>query len=91
MQRISFTIISIIMAKIIVQWGAEAIAVQKVGIQIESISYLTIGGLQGAVAAFIGQNYGAKKWSRIRKGYQNGSSVNDYFRNDRIHVVYYIF
>jgi putative MATE family efflux protein len=70
MQRISFTIISIIMAKIIVQWGAEAIAVQKVGIQIESISYLTIGGLQGAVAAFIGQNYGAKKWDRIKKGYQ---------------------
>jgi putative MATE family efflux protein len=69
-QRISFTIISIIMAKLIVQWGAEAIAVQKVGIQIESISYLTIGGLQGAVAAFIGQNYGAKKWSRIKEGYQ---------------------
>jgi putative MATE family efflux protein len=70
MQRVSFTIISIIMAKIIVQWGADAIAVQKVGIQIESISYLTIGGLQGAVAAFIGQNYGAQKWSRIKKGYQ---------------------
>ncbi len=71
-QRVSFTIISIIMAKIIVQWGAEAIAVQKVGIQIESISYMTIGGLQGAVAAFIGQNFGAEKWSRIDKGYRIG-------------------
>lgn len=69
-QRTSFTIISIIMAKIIVQWGAEAIAVQKVGIQIESISFMTIGGLQGAVAAFIGQNFGAKKWARIQKGYK---------------------
>lgn len=69
-QRISFTIISIIMAKIIIQWGAEAIAVQKVGIQIESLSYLTIGGLQGAVAAFIGQNFGSQKWGRIEKGYQ---------------------
>jgi len=58
-QRVTFTIISIIIAKIIVQWGADAIAVQKVGIQIESISYMTIGGLQGAIAAFIGQNYGA--------------------------------
>lgn len=69
-QRITFTIISIIMAKIIVQWGSEAIAVQKVGIQIESISYMTVGGLQGAVAAFIGQNFGAKKWGRIHRGYQ---------------------
>ena len=69
-QRLSFTIISIIMAKIIVQWGAEAIAVQKVGIQIESISFMTIGGLQGAIAAFIGQNFGAKKWIRIQRGYQ---------------------
>lgn len=69
-QRISFTVISIIMAKIIVQWGAEAIAVQKVGIQIESISYMTVAGLQGAIAAFIGQNYGARKWSRIHNGYR---------------------
>ncbi len=49
-QRVTFTIISIIIAKIIVQWGADAIAVQRVGIQIESISYMTIGGLQSAIA-----------------------------------------
>jgi putative MATE family efflux protein len=78
-QRVSFTVISIIMAKIIVQWGAEAIAVQKVGIQIESISYMTIGGLQGAVAAFIGQNFGAKKWNRIDKGYQIGLMLTTLF------------
>lgn len=69
-QRVTFIGISIIIAKIIVQWGAEAIAVQKVGIQIESISYMTIGGLQGAIAAFVGQNYGAKKLDRIHIGYK---------------------
>lgn len=68
-QRVSFSIISIIIAKIIVQWGAEAIAVQRVGIQIESISYMTMGGLQAAVSAFIGQNYGANLFDRIREGY----------------------
>lgn len=68
-QRVTFTLISIIIAKIIVNWGPEAIAVQKVGIQIESISYMTIGGLQGAIAAFFGQNYGARKIGRIREGY----------------------
>ncbi|WP_211748504.1 MATE family efflux transporter [Paenibacillus sp. Marseille-Q4541] len=68
-QRVTFTIISIIMAKIIVRFGADAIAVQKVGIQIESISYMTIGGLQGAIAAFFGQNYGARQLDRIKHGY----------------------
>ena len=68
-QRVIFTLISIIIAKIIANWGATAIAVQKVGVQIESISYITIGGLQGAISAFVGQNYGAKKEERIKLGY----------------------
>ncbi|MNN17765.1 Multidrug export protein MepA [compost metagenome] len=68
-QRVTFIVISIIIAKIIVDWGPDAIAVQRVGIQIESISYMTIGGLQGAIAAFFGQNYGAKKMNRIKNGY----------------------
>ncbi|MFD0960474.1 MATE family efflux transporter [Paenibacillus chungangensis] len=69
-QRLTFTLISIIIAKIIVRFGADAIAVQKVGIQIESISYMTIGGLQGAIAAFFGQNYGARRLDRIQQGYR---------------------
>ncbi|AZK47491.1 MATE family efflux transporter [Paenibacillus lentus] len=69
-QRVTFTVISIVIAKIIVSWGPDAIAVQRVGIQIESISYMTIGGLQGAVAAFFGQNFGARKIVRIKDGYR---------------------
>lgn len=68
-QRVIFTLIAITIAKIVANWGATAIAVQKVGVQIESISYITIGGLQGAIAAFVGQNYGAKKEERIKRGY----------------------
>lgn len=48
------------------------IAVQKVGSQIESISWMTAGGFQTAISAFVGQNYGAKKWNRIVKGYKIG-------------------
>ncbi|GBU11101.1 DNA damage inducible protein DinF [Erysipelotrichaceae bacterium] len=69
LQRVIFIFITIYMAKIIVQFGTEAIAVQKIGVQIESVTYLTIGGVQGAIAAFIGQNYGANKIDRIAKGY----------------------
>ncbi len=68
-QRVIFIFISIYMAKIIVQFGTEAIAVQKIGVQIESLTYMTIGGIQGAIAAFVGQNYGAKKYPRIAEGY----------------------
>lgn len=50
-------------------YGANAVAVQRVGSQIESLSWLVGGGFSSAVAAFIGQNYGARKWTRIHRGY----------------------
>ncbi|TCZ80784.1 MATE family efflux transporter [Paenibacillus albiflavus] len=78
-QRVTFTIISIIIAKIIVRFGADAIAVQKIGIQIESISFMTIGGLQGAIAAFFGQNYGARKMDRIKQGYDKALTLTSVF------------
>lgn len=70
-QRVLFILISIYMAKIIVKYGSQAVAVQKIGVQIESISYVTIGGLQSAISAFVGQNYGAKNYTRIAKGFQS--------------------
>lgn len=78
-QRVTFTLISIVIAKIIVRFGADAIAVQKVGIQIESISYMTIGGLQGAIAAFFGQNYGARRLDRIGQGYRKALILTSIF------------
>ncbi|MGL5868815.1 MATE family efflux transporter [Clostridium chrysemydis] len=72
LQRVTFILISMVIAKIVANFGATAIAVQKVGVQIESISYITIGGLQGAIAAYVGQNYGAKKFDRIKEGYFKG-------------------
>ncbi|WP_238883404.1 MATE family efflux transporter [Clostridium sp. YIM B02551] len=69
LQRVSFIGISIIIARLITSFGATAIAVQKVGVQLESVSYMAIGGIQGAIAAYVGQNYGAKKYKRIEKGY----------------------
>lgn len=68
-QRIIFTLINIVIAKIIAVFGDNAIAAQKIGLQIEGITYMVIGGLNGAVSSFVGQNYGAKKYERIHKGY----------------------
>ncbi len=68
-QRVIFTLINISLAKIIAIYGAEAIAAQKIGLQIESITFTIIGGFNGATSSFIGQNIGAKKIDRISKGY----------------------
>ena len=65
-QRVLFTVINIILAKIIAIFGAEAIAAQKIGVQIESI---------GAVASFTGQNFGAGKLKRIKEGYKSALIV----------------
>ena len=70
-----FTIIAMVLAKVIAQWGTVPIAVQKVGSQIESISWMTVGGFETAMSTFVGQNYGAKKWDRVFKGYFVGIGI----------------
>ena len=70
-----FASIAMIIAKIIAQWGATPIAVQKVGSQIESISWMTAEGFLTALSAFIGQNYGANKFDRIKEGYKKGMMI----------------
>lgn len=64
-----FTIFAMFIARIIASWGPVPIAVQKVGSQIESISWMTANGFATALSAFVGQNYGAGKWKRVNEGY----------------------
>ncbi|MDO7976831.1 MATE family efflux transporter [Oceanotoga teriensis] len=71
-----FAFISMNIARIISQWGAVAIAVQKVGAQIESISWMTAGGIATALSSFTGQNYGANKPNRILKGYFSALTIS---------------
>lgn len=70
-----FTFFAMIIAKIIASWGPVPIAVQKVGSQIEAISWMTAEGFATAISAFVGQNYGADKWDRIKKGYFIGLRI----------------
>ncbi len=71
-QRVSFTFVAIVMARIISDWGPAAIAVQKVGVQLEAISYMTAGGFLAALSTISGQAYGAgdyrKQWQAFRSG-----------------------
>ena len=69
-QRVLFTLINILLARLISSFGDEAIGAQKIALQIESVTYMVTGGLNGAVASFTGQNFGAKKYDRLHKGYK---------------------
>ncbi|MBE6053522.1 MAG: MATE family efflux transporter [Clostridium sartagoforme] len=74
-QRVLFTLVNILLARIIGSFGADAIAAQKIGLQIESVVYMVVGGLNGAIAGFVGQNFGAKKYNRINKGYNTAIGI----------------
>lgn len=74
-QGVMFTGISMTLGRIIAVWGETAIAVQKVGIQVESISYMAADGFAAATNSFIAQNYGAKQYDRSKKGYSTALKV----------------
>ncbi|GAB6167772.1 MATE family efflux transporter [Clostridium carnis] len=65
-----FSVFAMLIGRVVASFGAVSIAVQKVGSQIEAISWMTAGGLGAALTSFIGQNYGANKWDRIYKGFK---------------------
>jgi len=71
-QYMMFSGIAIIMAKIVSGFGGDAIAAQKIGHQIEAITFTTVGGLSGALMSFTGQNFGARLFARVREGYWAG-------------------
>lgn len=64
-----FTFFVLLISRFVASFGSEALAVQRIGSQIDSLSYLISMGFASALTAFIGQNYGAGLTSRIRKGY----------------------
>ena len=69
-QGMAYCAISMVLSRMVSAYGAEAVATQRVGGQIESISWNTADGFAAALNAFIAQNYGAGKMERVRKGYR---------------------
>ena len=69
-QGMAYCAISMVLTRMVSAYGAEAVATQRVGGQIESISWNTADGFAAALNAFIAQNYGAGKMDRVREGYR---------------------
>lgn len=59
--------ISMVLTRMVSTFGPGAVAVQRVGGQIESVSWNTADGFASALNAFVGQNYGAKRMTESGK------------------------
>lgn len=68
-QATLFPLISMYISRLVAGFGDNAVAVQRIGSQIESISWMTTDGFSVAVNSFIAQNYGAKNLIRTKEGF----------------------
>jgi putative MATE family efflux protein len=68
LESLFFCFLSMLCSRMQARFGAAAMAAERIGSQMESLTWLIGAGFGSALVAFIGQNYGAEKWDRIRKG-----------------------
>lgn len=74
-QNGGFTLIAIIIGRIVASYGPEAIAVQNIGAQIESLTWMSASGFSTAISTFVAQNFGANKHKRILDGFKAGIKI----------------
>jgi putative MATE family efflux protein len=65
-----FALFSLTLATLAARWGHVGVAVQSIGAQVEAITWMTAAGFSTALATFVGQNFGARDFKRIRQGYR---------------------
>lgn len=79
LHSIFFTFFSMTLARIVAFWGPLAIAIQRVGGQIESISWRTADGFSSSLSSFVGQNFGAGEKERVKTGYLSAIRIMTVF------------
>lgn len=70
LQSVLFTFIAMIVTRMQSSYGADVVATQRLGSQIEALAWMMAIGVQVGVATFVGQNFGAKQFDRIKDGYK---------------------
>ena len=69
-QSMVYCMISMVLTRLVSGFGSAAVSAQRVGGQIESISWNTADGFGASLNAFVGQNYGAGQKTRVKRGYR---------------------
>ncbi|MDR0862470.1 MAG: MATE family efflux transporter [Oscillospiraceae bacterium] len=70
-----FTFFVIIVSRFVAGFGSNAMAVQRIGNQVDQFSYLISAGFGSALSAFIGQNFGAERFDRISSGFRMSTAI----------------
>ena len=69
LQSTLYCAFSMVLTRMVSGFGDGAIATQRVGGQIESLTWNVADGFAAALNAFSAQNFGAGKMERVKKGY----------------------
>ncbi|MGL4383237.1 MAG: MATE family efflux transporter, partial [Bacilli bacterium] len=69
-QNITFTLVMFAITRIITGFGANALAAQRIGNQVESMGWMIGLAISSATSIFVSQNYGAKEYQRVITGYK---------------------
>ncbi len=77
--NIVYAFVSMVISRIIVSFGDAAIAIQRIGGQIESLTWMTGEGFSYSMSAFTSQNYGSSNYDRVRKGFYTGTAMMTVF------------
>ncbi|MDR1664781.1 MAG: MATE family efflux transporter [Clostridiales bacterium] len=63
-----FCSLTMITSRFEVSFGAQGLAISRVGSQVESLTWLIGGGFGSALTSYVGQNFGAGREDRIAQG-----------------------
>lgn len=69
-QSTLYCVISMILTRFVAGFGDAAVATQRVGEQLEALTWNAADGFAVAINAFVAQNFGAMKMDRVRQGYR---------------------
>ena len=69
LQSMLYCAFSMVLTRMVSGFGDAAIATQRVGGQIESLTWNVAEGFAAALNAYCAQNYGAGKMDRVKKGF----------------------
>lgn len=75
LESLLFTTLTMLLSRMINAYGTDVTAAQRVASQVESLSWLIGGGFASALTAYVGQNFGALKWRRIRRGFSISTAL----------------
>ena len=65
-----------VLTRMVVQFGEEAVAAFGVGSRVESLALIGVAALSIAISPFVGQNYGARNYDRIRAALRFGFRIS---------------